>query len=36
MKGLVQRFIGFPASLPASYLAAHQIFEVLPVYGAQG
>lgn len=36
MKGLVQRFLGFPASLATSFLAAHQILEMLPVYGAQG
>ena len=33
MKGLVQRFLGFPASLATSFLAAHQILEMLPVYG---
>ena len=36
VKGLVQRFLGFPASLAASCLAAHQMLEMLPVYVAQG
>lgn len=36
VKGLVQRFLGFPASLAASCLTAHQIFEALPADCVQG